>query len=477
MGRLAAERDQFLSPPPSSSASAAVQETPRSSRSATQTIGAKCDVCFLCAAPAHRQAPLCQVLTKELQNKVEKCARDINNTALMAQIIAYGDLIAQEAKYHLSCLVNLYNSARRASCQTQHDMDQMLCESLAFADLIAFISTKLTESVHNVFVMADLLRLYNARLVNLLGENAKSIPYLHTTRLREKILARMPELIANFSGRDYVLMHNKANLLLNVSGEDQDDNAIGFHRFVKSLRKCISGHHSSFTGEFTEGCEERSVPPALLNAVTMIMYGSKFRQNCGATKPALVVSQLIMMNFKERMPQGEMVRHSIHRETPFPLYTSLRIYGGGRDKALIDEMHESGVSVSHNRVMEVTSQLSRLVVKRAEEESVLCPANLKKGMLTVTAYDNIDFKSRSTTTQEEFHGTGISIFQLAIPSQQAKTRSFRTNYQDVELQGVRSIPALPADFSIVQDTFAIPEKIEPDCPLISPVSEMEATSK
>ena len=131
----------------------------------------------------------------------------------MAQIVAYRDLVAQEAKYHLSCLVKLYNSARRAYCQTQYDMDQMLCASLAFADLIAFISMKLTQSVHNVFDMADLLRLYNARLVNLLRENAKSIPYSHTTRLRETILARMPELIANFSGRDCVLMHKKANLL------------------------------------------------------------------------------------------------------------------------------------------------------------------------------------------------------------------------------------------------------------------------
>ena len=103
---------------------------------------------------------------------------------------------------------------------------------------------KLTELVHNVFLAAS---------------------------LREKILVRMPERIAKFSGRDCVLMNNNANLLLNVSGEDQDNNAIGFHGFVKSLRKCISGHHSSFTGEFTEGREETSFLSALLNAVTMIM--------------------------------------------------------------------------------------------------------------------------------------------------------------------------------------------------------------
>lgn len=187
------------------------QDIPRVTRSGSHTVRAKCDVCFLCAGPAHRFQPLCQVLTVELQKKVEKCAATTNNTELLAQIVAYGDLIAQEAKYHLQCLVKLYNSARRLDCVSQQDMDHLLCESLAFADLVAFVSMKLLESSNNIiFVMADLVRIFNARLSNLLGPKADSVPFIHSTRLREKLLARMPQLVAKVSGRDYVLMHCKA---------------------------------------------------------------------------------------------------------------------------------------------------------------------------------------------------------------------------------------------------------------------------
>ena len=55
-----------------------------------------------------------------------------------------------------------------------------------------------------------------------MGTNEESWPYTHThsSRMREKILARLPELRSKLL-TDYLLMHKEARLLLNIKREDQ----------------------------------------------------------------------------------------------------------------------------------------------------------------------------------------------------------------------------------------------------------------
>lgn len=423
--------------------------------------------CIFCNGEATRDSPLHRCATDNITDRVRKAAEITGDFDLLAKLVTSGDLHAQDATYHLSCLVKLYNRERAARCTTTAEADIMMCESMAFADLISYVLMKLTESVNYVFKMADLLRLYNERLKNLLGPNIVSVPFSHTTKMRNKILARIPELTSSREGRDTVLKHKGASFLQNVHREDHDDDAIGFGRFIKRLRQGMSDTRLSFGGSFPEDCEEQSVPPQLVGAVTMLLYGSKFAAPCGATRPALTIAQLLMTNFRETMPKGEIVRHQRHRETPFPLYSSLYVYGSTRNKAQISELHSAGIGVSHNRIMEVTSQLCRMVVRRAEEEKVLCPAQLLKYLLTVGVLDNLDFKGRSTTSAKEFHGTGISVFQLPLETDSPEPRTFETTFADVEQAGVRAVPKLPDSYALIDDSFVIEDK--PSIPKFSPV--------
>ena len=45
-----------------------------------------------------------------LNQKVTKCSTDLQDQQLLAKL-STGDLVAQDAKYHLGCLVSLYNRA------------------------------------------------------------------------------------------------------------------------------------------------------------------------------------------------------------------------------------------------------------------------------------------------------------------------------------------------------------------------------
>ena len=47
---------------------------------------------------------------------------------------------------------------------------------------------------------------------------------------------------------------------------------------------------------------------------------------------------------------------------------------------------------------------------------VVCPLQLRRGVFTTSAVDNIDHNPSSTSAQGSLHGTGISIFNQKLAS-------------------------------------------------------------
>ena len=75
-------------------------------------------------------------------------------------------------------------------------------------------------------------------------------------------------------------------------------------------------------------------------------------------------------------------------------------------------LNNLGLSISYNRDLELENMLATAVCKQFEDEGVVCPAKLQKGLFVVGALDNLDYNPSSTTAQDSFHGTGISVFQI-----------------------------------------------------------------
>ena len=63
-------------------------------------------------------------------------------------------------------------------------------------------------------------------------------------------------------------------------------------------------------------------------------------------------------------------------------------------------------------MIEIKNALASASCKKFEEQKLVCPVNLQRGLFTVGALDNIDHKPSATTAKGSFHGTGISIFQF-----------------------------------------------------------------
>ena len=96
----------------------------------------------------------------------------------------------------------------------------------------------------------------------------------------------------------------------------------------------------------------------------------------------------------------------------FLYYLGLQIHTLTRSKSLVNSLCNLGLSVNYRRVLELEDQLAGSVSMHFEKQGIVCPPNLRKGLFTVGALDNLDHNPSSTTSQNSFHRTAISVFQF-----------------------------------------------------------------
>ena len=90
------------------------------------------------------------------------------------------------------------------------------------------------------------------------------------------------------------------------------------------------------------------------------------------------------------------------------IYLGLMTHAETWKGTLVDKLYNLGLSISQDRVLELSTDMGNSVCARFESEArVVCPPNLLKGVFTTTAVDNIDHNwPSSVTAQGAFHGTG-----------------------------------------------------------------------
>jgi hypothetical protein len=137
--------------------------------------------------------------------KVRQCATKLQDKQLLAKLSA-GDLIAQDAQYHVLCLVSLYNRARETKAFDNFDVDTVN-QGIAFAELVSYIEGSCMDNlVAPVFKLEDLVNLYSTRLKQL---RTSVVGCIHSTKLKDRILGYFPDMEAHKQGRDVVLISNK----------------------------------------------------------------------------------------------------------------------------------------------------------------------------------------------------------------------------------------------------------------------------
>ena len=171
-----------------------------------------------------------------------------------------------------------------------------------------------------------------------------------------------------------------------------------------------------FNGSFPTECQEQSVPTSLLALVTMILNGPNIKTQSSpsaVSQPALSISQLLLYNSPKTHKENakDVVRHSRQRETPLSIYLGIMLQTKTRKRELVDTLFNLGLCISYDRVLNISTDLGDKICYHYEQEKAVCPPQLKGGLFTTAAVDNIDHNPSSTTSRDSFHGTGISLFQ------------------------------------------------------------------
>jgi hypothetical protein len=124
------------------------------------------------------------------------------------------------------------------------------------------------------------------------------------------------------------------------------------------------------------------------------------------------ITQLVIFNtMKRSRNESTAARHNLDRETRLPLYLGLLVHNKTRKRNLVDTLFQKGLSVSYDRVLQLSTDMANDVLDTFEDEGVVCPTILRSNLFTTGNLDNIDHNPTSTSSQSAFHGTAISLTQ------------------------------------------------------------------
>ncbi|MES9881624.1 MAG: hypothetical protein ABW185_12160, partial [Sedimenticola sp.] len=434
--------------------------------------------CFFCGT-GPESGDLRKASMFRLHRRVKQCAELLGDSLLLAKLSA-GDMMAQDAIYHVKCLSLLYRKAERCKADDITDNRDARIHGIVLAELVTYIEDSRAEcyDMPLVLKLADLAKMYTSRL-NQLGVDATG--KVQTTRLKHRLLDQFPDMEAHKHGRDVLLAFNEGiGLALKTAYDnDFDDDGIILAKAARIVRKdMFSKTHSVFTGSFEGKCQQQSVPASLTTLVNMILGGPDIKtqsSNVCEAQAALTLAQLLHFNSTIRRRDGSSASyHTKSRETPLPIYTGLLVHAETRKRGLIDKLYDLGLSISYDRVLEISTDMGNRVCEQFERESLVCPVSLRKGIFTTSAVDNIDHNPTSTTSQGALHGTGISIFQHPTPECIGEDREISA-LNSTDSRRSKGISPLPESYTSVPPVIlrdkepvvpAMHASIDRECPML-----------
>jgi hypothetical protein len=173
-------------------------------------------------------------------------------------------------------------------------------------------------------------------------------------------------------------------------------------RAAQIVRNEILQMKYTFNGSLDDG-QYKTLPQSLVVLVQMILGGTNIKNqhdNSSDTKGAVSsLTQLLIFNsIKRGRKETTGMRHHHDRDTVLPIYLGLLFHAKTRKRELV-ERFSNGLSVSYDRVMQLSTDLGNNAVQLFEKEGVVCPTSLRHGLFTTGNLDNIDHDPSSTSAK------------------------------------------------------------------------------
>ncbi|KAG7161157.1 hypothetical protein Hamer_G024212, partial [Homarus americanus] len=220
-----------------------------------------------------------EAATFQLDSWMQACATMLEDTKLLGQLSA-GDMVALDSK---SEGPNETGQEREAS-------------GIVLAELVLYIEeTRVEEGRATVIKLADLAHLYQSRMEQL---GFKFDTRVHSTRLKQRLLAHFPDMQAHNKGRNVLMIFEEdVGAAITKNCElDSDSDAVHLACAAQIVRCHMFGEAKPFNG-FPQRCQEESVPSLLLALVNLVLEGPSINDQIADTSPAaLTIAHLLKFN-------------------------------------------------------------------------------------------------------------------------------------------------------------------------------------
>ena len=440
--------------------------------SADKRTAGKKDMCLFCDSS---EDELHSASTFAIDNTVRQYAIQLRDSCLLRKL-AGGDLVALEVKYHKACMTKLFHDARAAQKSCDESPTSSF-HSIALAELLAHIEeASNSQDTAPVFRLADLAETYNQRLVDLGMDPEVQV---NRTRLKERLLQNCPHLTATKHGREILFVVDRDIGDAVVRACDIDSNIMCLAKAATIVRKHIFENSYVCNGKLNRDEQVRSVPNVLLAFVSMLLEGPNIRDQIERTtlqrNAGLTIAQLLVFNsVKHARHQRSAVRHNRSQETPLPIYVGLKMHSETRKRELVDRFHGLGLCISYDRLLRLSSGVANRLCKQYEEDGVVCPPQLQKGVFTTGQADNLDHNPSSISAKDSFHGTAHSLCQHPDATNSGLSR-LGTSMFDDESSQAKYVQQLPGEYTSVPAAQPLPRDAHVPIsygPVMSPTDEL-----
>ena len=390
--------------------------------------------CFFCNGTEETLID-CRSIT--LYNHVKVWATFLNDSRLLAKL-SEGDMVATEAQYHKKCLTTCYNTYKSRKRSVLPEADKLRnIENKALKDVVDYVKEKIVLCIEcestPVFTQKSLTDFYNARLI-CHGADKEFTRRSHRTRLRERIMEKVPGLRYSKDGRKVLLSIDddvgKALFIACENSAEEEKRILS--KAAKLIRKLIlQSDDEIFDGNTSYERKKKSVPDSLTKFLCMILEGGNVDRKLSSSlcKVAINIGQLIRFNTVKQTRKETITdfRHNTKNEPALPVEIGLFLHSKTRKRKLVDAFAEEGLSISYDRVIQMREIVGDKVCKEYLENDLVCPPLLQEGAFITAAIDNLDHNPSSVEAESSVHVTTVSIFQNVTSSIKTPQKTFDFN--------------------------------------------------
>ena len=131
--------------------------------------------------------------------------------------------------------------------------------------------------------MADMKNLYITRLTELGLDQVQ----VHTTKLKDRILAAIPYLRSRTEGRGILLIYDEdiGTALKQACNDDCDSDALILAKACDIIPRDVFELTQSFNGRFPVDCQEKAVPQSIATLVNMLLTEPNIKDQSAEDKP------------------------------------------------------------------------------------------------------------------------------------------------------------------------------------------------